>query len=36
MGDELAFLPEVKRKRFLQVDSFTLSVVIEVCPKYPK
>ena len=36
MGDEVDFLPANKHKSFLQVDSITLGVHSQACPKYPK
>ena len=36
MGDEFDFLSADKHKRFLQVDSITLGVHSQTCPKYPK
>ena len=36
MGYEVDFLPENKRKRFLQADSITWGVHSQVCLKYPK
>ena len=36
LGDEVDFLPADKHERFLQVDSITLGVRSQACPKYPK
>ena len=36
MGDEVDFLPTDKLECFLQVDSITLGVGSQACPKYPK
>ena len=36
MRDEVDFLPADKHKSFLQVDSITLGVCSQACPKYPK
>ena len=36
MGDKVDFLPADKHESFLQVDSNTLSVHSQACPKYPK
>ena len=36
LGDEVDFLPADKHERFLQVDSITLGVHSQACPKYPK
>ena len=36
MGDEVDFLPVDKHKSILQVDSITLGVHSQVCPKYTK
>ena len=36
MGDEIDFLPADKQESFLQVDSITLGVCSQACPKYPK
>ena len=36
MGDEIDFLPANKREGFLQVDSITLGLFSQACPKYPK
>ena len=39
MEDEVDFLPADpadKHKSFLQVDSITLGVLSQACPKYPK
>ena len=36
MEDEVDFLPADKRKSFLQIDSITLGVRCQACPKYPK
>ena len=36
MGDEVDYLPANKQKGFLQVDSITLSLFSQACPKYPK
>ena len=36
VGDEVDFLPGNKHDIFLQVNSNTLGVSIEPCPKYPK
>ena len=33
MGDEVDFLPSVKHESFLQVDSITLGVHSQECPK---
>ena len=35
-GDEVYFLPADKGESFLQVDSITLGVHSQACPKYPK
>ena len=35
-GMKLIFLPANKHKGFLQVDSITLSLFSQACPKYPK
>ena len=36
MGDEVDIFPANKRKGFLQVDSITLDLFIQACPKFPK
>ena len=36
MGDEVDFLSADKEESFVQVDSITLSVRSQACPKYPK
>ena len=36
MGYEIDFLPADKHKNFLQVDSITLGVHSQACPKDPK
>ena len=36
MGDEVDFLRADKHDCFLQVDSITLGVRSQACPKYPK
>ena len=36
MGDEVDFLPADKHESFLQVDSITLDVFYQTCPRYPK
>ena len=36
MGSEVDFLPANKRESFLQVDSITLGLCCQACPKYPK
>ena len=37
MGDEVDFLPTDKQHRsFLEVDSITLNMRSQACPKYPK
>ena len=36
MGHEVDFLPENKHRSFLQVDSITLDLCSQTCPKYPK
>ena len=36
MGVEVGFLPANKYQSFLQVDSITLGLCNQVCPKYPK
>ena len=36
LGDEVDFLLVDKRKSFLQVNSITLGVHSQACPKYPK
>ena len=36
MGDEVDFLPVDKHKSILQVDSTTLGVHSQACPKYTK
>ena len=36
MGGEVDFLSANKHKRFLQVDSVTLGLHSQACPKYPK
>ena len=36
MGDEVDFLPGDKVKSFLQVNSITLVLRSQACPKYPK
>ena len=35
-GGEVDFLAADKQKKFLQVDSITLGVHSQACPKYPK
>ena len=35
-GVRLIFLPANKHERFLQVDSITLGLRSQACPKYPK
>ena len=35
-GDEVDVLPAGKHKSFLKVDSITLGMHSETCPKYPK
>ena len=35
-GGEVDFLPADKHKNFLQVDSITLVLHSQTCPKYPK
>ena len=36
MGNEVDFLPADKYESFLQVDSITLGVCSQACPKYLK
>ena len=36
MGDEVDFLTPYKLKSFSQIDSTTLDVQSQACPKYPK
>ena len=36
MGDEVDFLPANKHEGFIQVDSITLGLFSQACPKYPK
>ena len=36
LGDEVDFLFEDKDESFLQVDSITLGVCSQACPRYPK
>ena len=36
MGYEIDFLPADKYKNFLQIDSITLGVHGQACPKHPK
>ena len=36
MGDEVDFLAADKNESFLQVDSITLGLRSQACPKYPK
>ena len=36
MGYEINFLPADKHNIFLQIDSITLGVHGEACPKHPK
>ena len=36
MGDEVVFLPAIKYEGFSQVDSITLGLFSEACPKYSK
>ena len=36
LGVKLIFLPANKHKRFLWVDSITLGLCSQACPKYPK
>ena len=36
MGDEVNFLHADKHKNFLQVNSTTLGLPSQACPKYPK
>ena len=36
MGDEVDFLPANKHEGFLQVDSITLGLFSQACPKYSK
>ena len=36
MGDEVDFWPADKDETFLQIDSITLGVCSQTCPKYPK
>ena len=36
MGDEVDFLSADKDESFVQVDSITLGVPSQACPKYPK
>ena len=36
MGDEVDFLSADKDESFIQVDSITLGVHSQACPKYPK
>ena len=36
MEYEIDFLPADKHKNFLQIDSITLDVHIQACPKYPR
>ena len=36
MSYEIDFLPVDKRKNFLQIDSITLGVHDQACPKHPK
>ena len=36
MGDEVNFLHADKHKNFLQVNSITLGLPSQACPKYPK
>ena len=36
MGYEIDFLNEDKHKSFLQIDSITLGVHGQACPKHPK
>ena len=36
MGYETDFLPADKHKHFLQIDSITLGVHGQACPKHPK
>ena len=35
MGDEVDFLPANKHETFLQIDSITLGVHSQACPRYP-
>ena len=35
-GGEVDFLPSNKHKSFLQVESITLGLLSQACPKYPK
>ena len=36
MGDEVDFLAADKNESFLQVDSITLGLHSQACPRYPK
>ena len=36
MGNEVDFLPVDKHEGFLQVNSISLGVRSQACPKYPK
>ena len=36
MVNQVDFLPADKHESFLQVDSITLSLHSQACPKYPK
>ena len=36
MGDEVDFLPANKHEGLPQVDSITLGLFSQACPKYPK
>ena len=36
MGDIVDFLLADKHENFLQVDSFTLGLSSQACPKYPR